>query len=49
MKGQQIWFWVTITTCIFIISIVLYAKTDFFKNIWDGIVWFYNWLKSWGK
>ena len=31
------------------IVVVLYAKTDFFKKIWEGIIWFYNWLRSWGQ
>ena len=49
MKMQKIWFWVGITVSIVILCIILYAKTNFFKAILDGIVAAYNWLKNLGK
>ena len=48
-RNGKIWFWVLMCVAFMLTVVILYQKTDVFKKIWEGIVWFYNWLKSWGK
>lgn len=46
MKRDWAWTILLIIVAIITTGIVLYAKTDIFKQIADWFVWFYNGLKD---
>ena len=48
-RNGKIWFWTIFVVMIVLTVIILYQKTDVFKKIWEGVVWFYNWLRNIGK